>query len=89
MLSAYRFQLRCKPVQERSLRRFAGGLRWIWNQALAEQKARYVRGEKFASYVDPVCDKPRPSGRGRIARTQKVSFAAVSVGSAVVRCTGG
>ena len=52
MLRAYRFQLRCKPAQERALWRFEGGLRWVWNQALAEQQARYARGEKFASYVD-------------------------------------
>lgn len=52
MFRAYRFQLRCKPAQERALRRVAGGLRWVWNRALAEQKARYARGEKFASYVD-------------------------------------
>lgn len=50
-IRAYKFQLRFKPAQERALRRFAGGLRWIWNRALAEQKARYVRGEKFAGYA--------------------------------------
>ena len=33
--------------------------------------------------------KPRPSGRGRKARTPQVSLAAVSEASAVVRCTGG
>ena len=51
-MKAYRFQLRCKPAHERALRRIAGGLRWVWNQALAEQRARHARGEKFASYVD-------------------------------------
>jgi len=51
-MKAYRFQLRCKPAHERALRRMAGGLRWVWNQALAEQRARHARGEKFASYVD-------------------------------------
>lgn len=34
-MKANRFQLRRKPTQERALRRFAGGLRWVWSQALA------------------------------------------------------
>lgn len=51
-IRAYRFQLRLKPAQQRQLRRWAGGLRWVWNQALAEQRARHARGERYASYVD-------------------------------------
>ena len=51
-LRAYRFALRCKPEQQRQLRRWAGQLRWLWNQALAEQQARHARGEKYASYAD-------------------------------------
>lgn len=51
-IKAFRFQLRLKPAQQRQLRRIAGGLRWVWNQALAEQRARHARGEKYASYVD-------------------------------------
>jgi putative transposase len=50
-MKAYRFQLRCKPAQERALGRYAGQLRWIWNQALHEQRARHERGEKFAGYA--------------------------------------
>lgn len=50
-MKAYRFQLRCKPAQERAMRRFAGGLRWVWNQALAQQRERHERGEKFAGYA--------------------------------------
>lgn len=42
---AYRFALRCKPAQQRQLRR-------VWNHALAEQRARHARGEKHASYAD-------------------------------------
>lgn len=49
---ALRFRLRLRPAREAQLRRAAGGLRWVWNQALEEQKARHARGEKFASYVD-------------------------------------
>ena len=51
ILKAYRFKLRCKPQQEAMLRRFSGGLRWVWNQALAEQRARHARGEPYANYV--------------------------------------
>ena len=51
-IKAYRFQLRVKPAQQRQLQRWAGGLRWVWNQALAEQRARHARGERYASYVD-------------------------------------
>jgi putative transposase len=51
-IKAYRYQLRCKPGQERQLQRWAGQLRWLWNQALAEQKARHARSEPYASYVD-------------------------------------
>jgi putative transposase len=51
-LKAFRFALRAKPAQERQLARWSGQLRWIWNQALAEQRARHARGEKYASYVD-------------------------------------
>ena len=51
-IKAFRFQLRLKPAQERELQRWAGGLRWLWNQALAEQRARHARGDKYATYVD-------------------------------------
>lgn len=51
-LRAYRYQLRCTAAQERTLARFAGMCRWVWNRALSEQRARHARGEKFASYVD-------------------------------------
>ncbi len=50
-IKAYRFRLRCRLAQERSLRRFSGGLRWVWNHAIAEQKARRERGEPYANYV--------------------------------------
>ncbi len=51
-IKAFRFQLRLKPAQKRDLQRWAGGLRWLWNQALAEQRARHARGDAYASYVD-------------------------------------
>lgn len=52
ILKAYRFKLRCKPQQEAMLRRYSGGLRRVWNRALAEQKARYSRGEKYAGFAE-------------------------------------
>lgn len=51
-IKAFRFQLRLAPAQQRQLQRWAGGLRWVWNHALAEQRARHARGERYASYVD-------------------------------------
>lgn len=51
VLRAYRFQLCPRPAQEKSLARFAGMLRWVWNRALAEQRARRERGEPYATYV--------------------------------------
>jgi putative transposase len=51
-LKAFRFALRGRPAQERQLARWSGQLRWIWNKALAEQRALHARGEKYASYVD-------------------------------------
>ena len=51
-IRAYRFQLRLRPAHEAQLRRIAGGLRWVWNQALAEQRARHARGEKYAGFAE-------------------------------------
>ena len=50
-LKAFRFQLRPKPAQARQLSRWSGQLRWIWNQALKEQRARHARGEKYAGHA--------------------------------------
>jgi putative transposase len=50
-IRAYRFALRAKPAQERQLRRYAGQLRRVWNVALAEQRARHTRGEKYAGFA--------------------------------------
>lgn len=52
-LAAFRFQLRsARPSARAQLRRIAGGLRWVWNRALAEQRERHARGEPYASYID-------------------------------------
>lgn len=34
------------------MRRFAGAGRWVWNQALAEQRARHARGESYAGHAE-------------------------------------
>ncbi len=51
-LRAYRFNLRTRPGVEALLRRYAGGLRWVWNQAVARQREAHAAGQKYASYVD-------------------------------------
>lgn len=51
-IKAYRFQLRTRPGLEAQLRLFAGGMRWLWNAALAEQRARHARGEKYAGFAE-------------------------------------
>lgn len=51
-IKAFKFRLRAKPAAERCLNRWNGQLRWVWNQALAEQQRRHAAGEKFATYVD-------------------------------------
>lgn len=50
-IKAFRNQLRTKPRTERSLRRFSGSCRWVWNAAIAEQQRRRAAGEKFAGYA--------------------------------------
>jgi len=50
-IRAFRFQLRTRPAAERTLRRFAGSLRWVWNAAIAEQRRRREAGEKFAGHA--------------------------------------
>jgi putative transposase len=50
-LRAFRFQLRPRSGQEKQLARYAGMMRWVWNRALAEQRARRERGEKYAGYA--------------------------------------
>lgn len=49
---SYRYALRLKPTQERKLYVWTTQLRWVWNEALKEQKARHARGEKYANYFE-------------------------------------
>jgi putative transposase len=50
-LQAFKFELRPDGQQERQMRRFAGSCRFVFNQALALQKARYAQGEKKLGYA--------------------------------------
>lgn len=50
-LQAYKFELRPDGQQERQIRRFAGSCRFVFNKALALQKARYEQGEKKLGYA--------------------------------------
>jgi len=50
-LQAYKFELRPDGAQRRLMRRFAGSCRYVYNRALALQKARYERGEKKLGYA--------------------------------------
>jgi putative transposase len=50
-LQAFKFQLQPNGAQEHNMRRFAGARRFVYNEALALQKARYERGEKKVGYA--------------------------------------
>jgi putative transposase len=50
-LQAFRFELRPDAEQQRSMRRFAGACRFVYNKALALQRSRFVAGEKHLSYA--------------------------------------
>ena len=51
-IKAFRFQLRTRPRVEAQLRRYAGMGRWVWCRALAQQRARHARGEKYAGHAE-------------------------------------
>ncbi|BCU07442.1 RNA-guided endonuclease InsQ/TnpB family protein [Allochromatium tepidum] len=48
---AFRFELKPNGDQARNLRRFAGACRFVYNRALALQKARYEQGESRLGYA--------------------------------------
>jgi len=51
-LQAFKYELIPTGEQQRNLRRSAGSCRFVFNEALAEQKERYKQGEKRLSYVE-------------------------------------
>ncbi|WP_298727726.1 transposase, partial [uncultured Ferrovibrio sp.] len=50
-LQAFKYELMPNGQQERQMRRFAGSCRFVYNKALALQKARYEQGEKKLGYA--------------------------------------
>lgn len=48
-LQAYKFQLEPNGEQIRSMRKYAGNARKVWNLALARQEERHAAGEKFTN----------------------------------------
>ncbi|MFT0546708.1 RNA-guided endonuclease InsQ/TnpB family protein [Allopusillimonas ginsengisoli] len=50
-LQAFKYELRPDGQQQRQIRRFAGSCRFVFNKALALQKARYEQGEKKLGYA--------------------------------------
>jgi len=50
-LQAYKFELRQNGEQARKMRQFAGACRFVYNKALALQKARHEVGEKHLGYA--------------------------------------
>ncbi|OUL88768.1 RNA-guided endonuclease InsQ/TnpB family protein [Paraburkholderia hospita] len=50
-LQAFKYELMPNGEQQRDMRRFAGSCRFVFNKALALQKANHEAGEKFIGYV--------------------------------------
>ena len=50
-LQAYKYELQPNGEQQRNMRRFAGSCRFVFNKALAMQKALYEHGEKRLGYA--------------------------------------
>jgi putative transposase len=50
-LQAFKYELMPTGDQQRDMRRFAGACRFVFNKALALQKANYEAGGKFIGYV--------------------------------------
>ena len=51
-LQAFKYELMPDGEQQRNMRRFAGSCRFVFNKALALQKAHYQEGKKKLSYAD-------------------------------------
>ena len=50
-LQAFKFELMPNGEQQHNMRRFAGSCRFVFNKALALQKAHFEAGGKFIGYV--------------------------------------
>ncbi|MCP5169965.1 MAG: IS200/IS605 family element transposase accessory protein TnpB [Hahellaceae bacterium] len=51
-LQAFKYELMPDGEQQRTMRRFAGSCRFVFNKALALQQAHYAEGKKKLSYAD-------------------------------------
>jgi putative transposase len=51
-LQAFKYELMPDGNQQRDMRRFAGSCRFVFNKALALQKANHEAGNKFIRYVE-------------------------------------
>ena len=51
-LQAFKFELQSNGKQQRNMRRFAGSCRFVFNKALALQKAHHEAGGQFIGYVE-------------------------------------
>src|SRR5690606_4843095 len=50
-LQAFKYELMPNGEQQSNMRRFAGACRFVFNKALALQKANHEAGEKYIGYV--------------------------------------
>ncbi|HHW4679839.1 MAG TPA: RNA-guided endonuclease InsQ/TnpB family protein [Xylella sp.] len=55
-LQAFKYELMPTGEQQRTMRRFAGACRFVFNKALALQKERYAQGDKKLGY-DELCKR--------------------------------
>jgi putative transposase len=55
---AFKFELMPNGEQARSMRRFAGSCRFVYNKALAMQKDNHAQGNKFIGYVAMAANLP-------------------------------
>jgi len=49
-IQAFQFRLEPNGEQQRRMRQFAGGRRFVYNRALALQEARHAAGQPHLSY---------------------------------------
>ncbi|MBU6994196.1 MAG: helix-turn-helix domain-containing protein [Ferrovum myxofaciens] len=80
-LQAFKYELQPNGEQARSMRRFAGSCRFVFNKALAMQKAIYEGGEKKLGYAG-LCKRTHhlenSTGNRLAQRNTFASFAAIT-----------
>ncbi|QWY74500.1 MAG: helix-turn-helix domain-containing protein [Ferrovum myxofaciens] len=80
-LQAFKYELQPNGEQARSMRRFAGSCRFVFNKALAMQKAIYEGGEKKVGYAG-LCKElttwKNSTGNRLAQRNTFASFAAIT-----------